>query len=364
MSKIALIGSTALQYYTNIGRQPSDIDLLMLPEDFDDMCSKLQKNYPVKSITYLKKWKDCTTGVVVIAADHPEDRDYIIECELVTKPHQQILLDSILCSSKHICSPFSFLQCGVATVSHLYHLKLSHKYLRNSPHFRKTMADLQFMRDNFSMEELTDCPVTGWYNERVADTYWYNHPSLKATRDEFFKDDVPYQYDHDDIHKAVAIESVPAYTLYMKNGAEVECDKDKFFSLTHQQRLNGVYEEACVLALERHQIPNSFQPDPYKSFQIALEKVCTSITSGWFREFAWDHYHEVLAMYNEDWLLSFHEYLAHGKIKPFHRVAPQNIPQHPRRCCRASQARGDCCKDCNGLGWPLAIGCIKFHTLV
>ena len=79
MNNVALIGSLALDYHINIGRQTKDIDLLMYPEDFDEMCSKLHKKYPVKSITYLKKWKDCVTGVVVIAADHPEDRDCIID---------------------------------------------------------------------------------------------------------------------------------------------------------------------------------------------------------------------------------------------------------------------------------------------
>lgn len=321
MKNVALIGSLALDYHINIGRQPNDIDLLMYPEDFDEMCSKLQKKYTVKSITYTKKWKDCISGVVVLAAEYPEDRDCIIECELVTKPHQKILLDSICSKAKVAVSLFDTVLCAVAPVGFLYHLKLSHGYLRNSPHFRKTMDDIKFMGDNFSKWELAECPVTGWYDERIADTYWYNHPSLKATKDEFFKDDVPYKYDHDDIHKAVAVvPDSPAYRLYMQDGAEVQCDRDKFFALPYQTRLNGVYEEACVLALERHQIPNNFRPDPYKSFQIALEKVCTSITSGWFREFAYDNYHEVMDMYNEDWLLSFHEYLAQGKIKPFHRL--------------------------------------------
>ena len=322
MNKIALIGSTALQYATNkdIGREPMDIDLLMMSEDFDEMCASLQKNYPVKSITYKQKWRDCISGVVVLAPSHPEDKDLIIECELVTKPHQKVLLDLILSHSNNLFQPFHFMSCSVAPISFLYQLKLSHRYLRNSPHFNKTMFDIKFMESNFSKWELIECPMVGWYNERVSDTYWYNHPSLQATKDEFFKDDVPYLYDHDDIHKAVAIGSVPAYTLYMKDGAEVQCDMDKFFSLTHQQRLNGVYEEACVLALERHQIPNQFNPDPFKSFRIALEKVCTSITSGWFREFSWEHYDEVLAMYSDRYVDLFIEALEAGRIRPFHRL--------------------------------------------
>ena len=32
---------------------------------------------------------------------------------------------------------------------------------------------------------------------------------------------------------------------------------------------------------------------------MALMKVCTSITSGWFREYAWENYDKVLDLYNE-----------------------------------------------------------------
>jgi hypothetical protein len=82
-----------------------------------------------------------------------------------------------------------------------------------------------------------------------------------------------------------------------------------------------VYEESCVLALERSQIPF---PDasPRKSFEYALMKVCTSITSGFFREWAWEHYDDVLALYNE---LGENDYIERFKrnrhlLKPY--VAP------------------------------------------
>ena len=115
-----------------------------------------------------------------------------------------------------------------------------------------------------------------------------------------------YVYDHDSIHLTVAIKSkwdsfsnkpVPAYTLYMQDGAAVMTDKQKFFAVPAHVRLYGVYEEACVLALERSQIPYDFQPDARWSFEMALMKVCTSITSGWFRGWAYDHYDDVMALY-------------------------------------------------------------------
>lgn len=83
----------------------------------------------------------------------------------------------------------------------------------------------------------------------------------------------------------------------MVDGQQVMTSKEKFMSLPEHIKLLGVYEETCVLALERSQIPNEFNLDPKKSFMMALEKVCTSITSGWFREYAYNNYKKVIALY-------------------------------------------------------------------
>lgn len=188
----------------------------------------------------------------------------------------------------------------------LYALKMSHRYLKDSPHFLKTMRDIQVLR-----KELTDdqMKVTegSWFDKREAETYVYKHPKLDVSKGEFFNGDgVNYIYDHDSIHETVALLADdygdtprPAYTYYMKDGAQVMTSKEKFFALPEQIRLYGVYEESCVLALERSQIPHDFKPSPRYSFELALMKVCTSITSGWFREYAWENYDKVLDLYNE-----------------------------------------------------------------
>lgn len=192
----------------------------------------------------------------------------------------------------------------------LLFLKLSHRYRRNSPHFLKTMRDIQFLRAagvtmRPELEELL--PL------REKETYTYAHPKLDVSKAAFFDGDgVPYVYEHDSIHEAVALIQVsekdftgtgtqwaprPAYTYYA--GGAVWSSKEKFFRCSEQIRLHGVYEESCVLALERSQIPF---PDasPRKSFEYALMKVCTSITSGWFREFAWENYDKVLDIYEKE----------------------------------------------------------------
>jgi len=194
-------------------------------------------------------------------------------------------------------------------------IKESHKYKRNSPHFLKTMSDIKFLRGKLNGGE----PVE-WIERnreilkaREAETYTYAHPKLDVNKTDFFLGDgVQYIYDHDSIHETQALLwsdngdtewPRPAYSFYMKEGSEVMTSKEKFFSVDESIRLYGVYEECCVLALERSQIPHGLGkeggPSARWSFEMALMKVCTSITSGWFREFAWENYQKVLDLYNE-----------------------------------------------------------------
>lgn len=184
-----------------------------------------------------------------------------------------------------------------ASLEVLYMIKLSHRYLRNSPHFIKTRAHI---RDMEKIGATLTCPeLKRILALREKETYNYTHPVLDQSKETFFQDEVGYIYDHDTIHEAIAIMDAPAYKEYMKDGAEVMVDKEKFFALSEIKQLLGVYEETCVLALERCLIPFDYQPTPKQAFVMALSKVCTSITSGWFREFAYQNFYKVIALYRE-----------------------------------------------------------------
>ena len=175
----------------------------------------------------------------------------------------------------------------VASLDVCLMLKLSHRYLKNSPHFLKTMKDIKILRD--SAVELNE-QLLEILKVREEETYSYDHPNLDRTKDEFFVDD--YLFDHDSLHLAVAVDDQPAYTRFKRENSEVSLDMNKFDNLPLGLRLDAVYEEVAVLALERSVIP--FGKDEQWAFEKALEKVCTSITSGRFREFAWENYDLVL----------------------------------------------------------------------
>ncbi|CUR44252.1 hypothetical protein VCM_00033 [Pseudomonas phage VCM] len=201
----------------------------------------------------------------------------------------------------------------VANNEWLLAIKESHKYKRNSPHFLKTMQDIHFLRHKVEPDWQADDVHMEFFALREKESYDYAHPKLDVTSKEFFTGDgVNYIYDHDSIHETQALLwsdngdtewPRPAYTFYMKDGSEVMTSKEKFFSVEERIRLYGVYEESCVLALERSQIPHGLGkeggPSARWSFEMALMKVCTSITSGWFREYAWENYQKVLDLYEE-----------------------------------------------------------------
>lgn len=280
-----VVGSLAMQHhFPDAGIVPRDTDIIGTMDEFREWSRTFAKG----DIILCKP----------MSADKMHVRDragHNYEFEIATAGS----------SSERLLDYFDLGQTYAPTWVLLF-LKLSHRYRRNSPHFLKTMRDIQFLRAagvtmGTELEELL--PL------REKETYTYAHPKLDVSKQAFFDGDgVPYIYDHDSIHLTQALISNaycdqikhPAYTYYMKDGSEVMTCKHKFMMVPEHIRIYGVYEETCVLALERSQIPFADvenPPHPRKSFEYALMKVSTSITSGWFREFAWENYDRVMELY-------------------------------------------------------------------
>lgn len=197
----------------------------------------------------------------------------------------------------------------LASMDWLFTLKASHRFAKDSPHFEKTMRDYHMMKQ-------MGCKIVDeeWLKRREAETYVKQRPRLNLGKKDFFVDS--YKYDHDSIHVAVAhTKHRPAYELYKSDDAEVQCSKQKWDACSETVRLHGVLEETYVLALERSQIPFAGTVLPIDSFTRALEKVCTSITSGWFRAFAYDNYYRLLEMYDAGYVAKFRRGLADGIVK-------------------------------------------------
>lgn len=205
----------------------------------------------------------------------------------------------------------------VPSLDVLYMLKMSHRYLRNSPAFTKTMLDIWKMRGY-------EASIPGFWEEhyqrRQKEQYNYKHPKLDVTKGAFFNGDgVNYVYDHDTIHEAMKHLDRPAYSYFKPEDSQVMVSREMWNKLDYETQLLSVVEEAYVLAIERSQVPYP-ETDPRKSFAMALEKVCTSITSGWWREFAWENYYDAWGKFDQNYMAKFRRGINEGIVKPYDPV--------------------------------------------
>lgn len=76
------------------------------------------------------------------------------------------------------------------------------------------------------------------------------------------------------------------------------CSKEKFNSFFHSQKLQCVAKEAYVIATERFLVPKDWNFPTKLAFYLSVNKICTTLCSGFFRDFAIDNYEEVLLQYD------------------------------------------------------------------
>ena len=194
----------------------------------------------------------------------------------------------------------------------LFTLKSSHRHKKNSPHFWKNLRDYHRMKG-------AGAKVRPEYQDflklREKETYTYAHPKLMQDKKGFFDASVQYTYDHDSIHRAVALQDKPAYTYFAKENEEVFSSKHKFMEQSREIQLNSVVEESAVLAIERSLVPFPGAMTPKDAWLFAFSKVCTSIASGWWRAFAYENAPTILTMYPEGYHEKFQLGLSSGIVK-------------------------------------------------
>jgi hypothetical protein len=153
--------------------------------------------------------------------------------------------------------------------------------------------------------------------EREKDTYTYSHPSLKTSKMDFFDNDrtgVKQIFVHDQVHQAVKRLHKPAYEFFKEDTSEVFCSKELFDKCDEQVKLLSVLEEAMTLAIERSLSVFPGKKTPREAFEMAMIKVCSSIASGWWREYAWNNYTNVFNLYEEDWYDKFLDKVNKGEV--------------------------------------------------
>ncbi len=153
------------------------------------------------------------------------------------------------------------------------------------------------------------------YENRVRLSYIEfskGHPNLKQSVVDFFDDAVTKVYDHDYLHELLAYYDKPLYIKLQKDTSKVWCDKDLWYNLSYQDKVRCVAEETKVISVERFLVPSNWTCSSKLAYMKSLEKVCTTLCSGWFRDFAIDNYPEVLAEYNPEQFVKVKHILERG----------------------------------------------------
>ena len=146
-----------------------------------------------------------------------------------------------------------------------------------------------------------------YLNNRIAtirSEYGDKHPSLKKTPKEFFDDYVIKKYDHDMLHELVAYGKQPIYQSLLIDCNSVWCDVDKWTSLSIDEQNKCVSEEAMVIAIERYLVPSEWKYSVKIAYYKALHRICTTLTSGWFRDHAIDNFSTIMDLCDPNQILS------------------------------------------------------------
>lgn len=261
VSKYVVIGSRALR-----NRRANDIDIICRPEDLPNDALRHEK-------LPLARFVHCGIDA---------------ECYLTGGP--LTFLDEIYQKD---------LPYGKATFEHLFWLKDSHIHRPqgNRLKWEKHIHDWHFLFESLSHEEWKRAMDLRNKHRRMTDEYLgpITSPRLiGVSKREFFDDNVTKKYDHDDLHRAVAYTpGSPLYERMQRPESEVECDRGLWRKFSYEDKCRTVREECYVIALERFLIPGKERYSVQSAFLEALYKTCTTLTSGWFRDFAIEEYFDI-----------------------------------------------------------------------
>lgn len=195
--------------------------------------------------------------------------------------------------------------CGLgASYEFLYILKASHIHLPRRNWFAD-IQDFHILRLLAKSDDRLEAVIEAYRNEldEISGTHTMN---LKTTKEDFFSDGVRKFIDHDLLHDIVAHENIPIFKKTQYENDEVYCNREKFLKLSILQQRRMVLEEVYVICLERFIIPsivsNKEQRITIELLNQSMKKVCTTLSSGWFREFSVNNYYDIANLFDIEYL--------------------------------------------------------------
>lgn len=158
--------------------------------------------------------------------------------------------------------------------------------------WEKTMHDLHWLAERIGP---VGSRVSAFCNLRRGEheaRYEQRKVKLAMSNEAFFAKSEKYvqrRIPHDRLHEIVAYGPRPLFERFKTDLSKASLDRKLFKEAPLSDRINLVREEAMVIALERYIIPNPAM-NYHNAYSTALKRICTTLTSGWFRDFAVDHW--------------------------------------------------------------------------
>nr|CAG8583862.1 2005_t:CDS:2 [Entrophospora candida] len=326
-----LIGSQAAKYHVPSFRDPVDWDIIATPSQTSNWLNSLKTKHEVElEMDYykdicIKIQATCTVNVKGIEDVYNYDVEVVIgphdmkeiinqEIEIGVCNHDsssKMIMD-ICCDDRVVGNtiflPPTNLVCSVASLEVLEALKSSH--IIWPYYFDKHIDDLHSLRILLGCGDTNvpkSQPLTGpsrsidvetMLKLRINETKKIRgipgaHINLNQTNEEFLdrEDDlvVTRFIKHDDIHEIVKYGGRPIYADLKVDQSKAWIEKSLFQQIDYDTQLKCVKEEAMVISLERYLIPQLTSTQE-KAYNLALSRICTTLTKNWFRQFAIDNY--------------------------------------------------------------------------
>lgn len=295
-----IVGSKALKYhFPSFPRSTRDIDVIGFESDLNHL----------KGILNPTKVKYYENSVVL--------KDIQTKTDIFDSNNVEILLAERSESLK------KYLEYSIgetfAPVEVLYSMKRGHIHFPIK--FKKHIHDYCFLHDKVEGVDILEDITSIHYEETEKRLGKLKTPSLNKSVKEFFGQSQNYVesfFVHDDIHKVMAHYDKPLFEKMQKDKTFARCEKDIWRIFPYEHKCKCVLEEAYVIALERKILPMLFgEGKAYTSleaFDWALMRICTTLCSGWFREFATNNYFIIKKLYNENYVEKFLTAYENGDI--------------------------------------------------
>jgi hypothetical protein len=300
-----LIGSRALAAHWLQNRAPRDFDVMCKPSEVEILKNHFSRE-PFTNFQMTESSK--YPGKYHIRCNKVE-KDKIVygisfEIDATDNESRRFLTESthygIFCKEIE----YFGLKFRVPKVEVLYCFKRSHA---NYPvHVGKTISDLVFLQKHLFGDEFERWSAPIWLHEDVY--YLYSKLKEEAKErnqardkrisfnkpvDQFFNKNVDREFDHDTLHKLTCRYETPLFEQHIAIPGHALIDMDSFFTMSFENQVTMVQEEAVVIGMERYwQFDKSLSSGVV--FQKGLYKLLSDLCKGKFQDFALDNIQHVV----------------------------------------------------------------------